>query len=217
MKLILENWRKHLGEVAAAAFLVAGEQGEKPPDNQKDVFALPIKGNCKVNAGFNQRRGSTIHGAIDQNVKPGTPVQAIADGVVTNVVDISQFMKRTNWIIRGLKLGRPVSPNYEGWLKAKYKYFRGRTSKVRKKGASLWKAGVYITIEHVLKDGSKLRTQYMHLRSTSVSKGAHVRKGQTIGASGDTAIIDSKPHLHFVTRINGRRVDPVSIIPELGC
>jgi len=216
VKLILESWQIYLKEFSPSPGGSAGHR-EDAPDAPVEVFVRPIEGNCKVNAKFGQvRPGSKAgHGAIDQNVKPGTPIRAVADGIVTNVQTISQFMRRTNRIIRGLKLGRPVSPNYEGWLRAKYKYFKGRTSKVRKKGASLWKAGVYITIEHKL-DGKILQTQYMHLKSTSVSKGAHVKKGQVIGTSGDTAIIDSNPHLHFVTKINGRRVDPVSIIPGLG-
>jgi len=214
MKLLFENWRQHLKEFSRSPGGSAGHR-EDAHDAPVEVFVWPIEGNCKVNAGFEQRRGKTIHAAIDQNVKPGTPIQAVTDGVVTNVQTISQFMRRTNRIIRGLGLGKRVSPDYVGWLRAKTKYFRGRTSKVRKKGGGSWKAGVYITIEHKL-DGKILQTQYMHLKSTSVSKGAHVKKGQVIGTSGDTAIIDSNPHLHFVTKINGRRIDPVSIIPGLG-
>jgi len=216
MKLLFENWRQHLKEFSRSPGGSAGHR-EDAHDAPVEVFVWPIEGNCKVNAEFGQvRPGSKPgHGAIDQNVKPGTPIRAVADGTVTNVQTISLFMKRTNWIIQGLRLGKRVSPDYVGWLKAK-KYFKGHTNEVRKTGGGMWKAGVYITIEHKLSDGRILQTQYMHLKSTSVSKGAHVKKGQVIGTSGDTAIIDSNPHLHFVTKINGRRVDPVSIIPGLG-
>ena len=215
MKLILESWRQHLKEFSRSPG-GSGRHHEKAQDVPVEVFVWPIEGNCKVNAGFEQRRGKTIHAAIDQNVKPGTPIQAVTDGVVTSVQTISQFMRQTNRIILGLGLGKRVSRNYEGWLKAK-KYFKGHTNEVRKTGGGMWKAGVYITIEHRLSDGKPLLSQYMHLKSTSVSKGAVVIKGQIIGTSGDTAIIDDPPHLHFVTKINGRRVDPVSIIPGLGC
>jgi murein DD-endopeptidase MepM/ murein hydrolase activator NlpD len=70
--------------------------------------------------------------------------------------------------------------------------------------------GFVIEIEHTI-DGEKYRTRYGHLTTISVSEGASVLAGWTIGASGSTGA-SSGPHLHFdvYKYINGswRVIDP---------
>ena len=69
-----------------------------------------------------------------------------------------------------------------------------------------WEAGGYgnwIELEH----DNGTRTRYAHLSSKTVSQGAHVSQGQTIGAVGSTGG-STGPHLHFEVRIGGNAVDP---------
>jgi murein DD-endopeptidase MepM/ murein hydrolase activator NlpD len=71
--------------------------------------------------------------------------------------------------------------------------------------------GRQITIEH--RDG--LKTVYGNLdRTTTVSPGDRVEKGQKIGAVGQTASIEftQTPHLRLEVQRNGARVDPNDFI-----
>jgi len=67
-------------------------------------------------------------------------------------------------------------------------------------------AGNYIKVDH----GNGYETSYSHTRAV-VSVGEKVTRGQTIGHS-DGSGIGSAPHLHFVLRIDGVRVDPQTYI-----
>jgi len=68
--------------------------------------------------------------------------------------------------------------------------------------------GNVLILEH---DGG-FYTLYGHLKSSLVSKGQYVEKGQKIALSGNTGI-SSGPHLHFELRNGEFPVDPISFLP----
>ena len=57
--------------------------------------------------------------------------------------------------------------------------------------------GKTVTIEYQRADGSKMRTQYMHLSDINVKVGDTVNAGQKIGVSGNTGTRTTGEHLHF--------------------
>jgi len=64
--------------------------------------------------------------------------------------------------------------------------------------------GNAIVVDH----GGGVATTYNHLSGFSVSTGASVNRGQTIGSVGCTGYCTG-PHLHFEVRIGGSPVDPM--------
>jgi murein DD-endopeptidase MepM/ murein hydrolase activator NlpD len=64
--------------------------------------------------------------------------------------------------------------------------------------------GNAIVVDH----GGGVATTYNHLSGFSVSGGASVNRGQTIGSVGCTGYCTG-PHLHFEVRIGGSPVDPM--------
>lgn len=64
--------------------------------------------------------------------------------------------------------------------------------------------GNYILLRH----GKHTKTLYAHLLGSIVKKGRKVKKGQIIGAVGDTGMVTG-PHLHYEIRIKGKQVNPL--------
>ncbi|GIO40070.1 hypothetical protein J41TS12_49310 [Paenibacillus antibioticophila] len=67
--------------------------------------------------------------------------------------------------------------------------------------------GNYITVSHP----SGVKTNYMHLKEISVSKGDAVKQGDTIGLLGSTGR-STGPHLHFEVIKQGTPVDPINYL-----
>ena len=73
-----------------------------------------------------------------------------------------------------------------------------------------WDSGGYgnlVVIEHP----GGVRSMYAHLSRISVSQGASVVAGNTVGAVGSTGI-SSGPHLHFELRLRGAAIDPLTAL-----
>lgn len=83
--------------------------------------------------------------------------------------------------------------------------------------ANRGEAGNMVRIDH----GERYTTEYMHLSkiSSGIKPGAHIARGQVIGAVGATGLC-SGPHLHFGFFDRGVYVDPLKItlptMPTLG-
>ena len=54
-----------------------------------------------------------------------------------------------------------------------------------------------------------------HLSSIDVKHGDVVRAGQVVGAVGATGRVTGA-HLHWAVRLNGARIDPLSLLALLG-
>lgn len=67
--------------------------------------------------------------------------------------------------------------------------------------------GNYIIIDH----GGSLATLYAHVQAIYVSPGQFVEKGEAIGEVGSTGW-STDYHLHFETRVNGSRVNPLNYV-----
>lgn len=67
--------------------------------------------------------------------------------------------------------------------------------------------GNVIVIDH----GLGLMSFYLHLSKIKVNEGELVKRGQTIGLSGQTGYVLS-PHLHLSVRINNNSIDPLKFM-----
>ncbi len=73
--------------------------------------------------------------------------------------------------------------------------------------------GMCVCIDH----GNGLVSIYKNLANTlpeGIARGADVKAGQTIGAVGDTSLIElaEAEHLHFEMTLNGKHIDPASYL-----
>jgi murein DD-endopeptidase MepM/ murein hydrolase activator NlpD len=72
-------------------------------------------------------------------------------------------------------------------------------------------SGNRITIDHGYINGQHVTTRYHHLSAFNVAQGQNVAKGQIIGWTGETGKVTG-PHVHFEVRIDGKAVNPMSIL-----
>lgn len=75
----------------------------------------------------------------------------------------------------------------------------------------LYYTGGTVTIDH----GMGLISLFAHLSSIDVEKGTTVQAGDLVGKVGATGRVTGA-HLHWTVRLNGTRVDPLSVLAVLG-
>jgi len=75
----------------------------------------------------------------------------------------------------------------------------------------LYFSGNTIVIDH----GLGLFSLFAHLQTMDVQVGAAVSSGDVLGKVGATGRVTG-PHLHWAVRLNGARVDPLSLLAVLG-
>ena len=75
----------------------------------------------------------------------------------------------------------------------------------------LYFAGGSVLIDH----GAGVFSQMAHLSRIDVAEGAEVKRGQVVGRVGATGRVTG-PHLHWAVRVNGARVDGLSLLATLG-
>jgi murein DD-endopeptidase MepM/ murein hydrolase activator NlpD len=69
--------------------------------------------------------------------------------------------------------------------------------------------GNVLVIDH----GYGVKTRYGHLSKLEVKTGDHVKRGQVVGAVGNTGR-STGPHLHYEVRVNGIPENPRKFILE---
>lgn len=144
----------------------AGANSDTLPD-----FSMPTSGELSMDYSdsvpvFSQTMNDyRTHLGVDIMCELGTPVSAVADGVVTNVWN-DPFM------------GTSVSIEHSGNA-----------------------VSIYKNLDSEVGDG--------------IIIGASVKKGDIIGAVGETSMneLAEEPHLHYEMKINGKHVDPKEHLP----
>jgi murein DD-endopeptidase MepM/ murein hydrolase activator NlpD len=74
-----------------------------------------------------------------------------------------------------------------------------------------WKNGYGYCV--FLDHGNGLKTAYGHASKLYVKRGQSVEAGQRIAAVGSTGF-STGPHVHLEVRINGRLVNPATVLPK---
>jgi murein DD-endopeptidase MepM/ murein hydrolase activator NlpD len=74
----------------------------------------------------------------------------------------------------------------------------------------LYFTGNTVVIDH----GAGLLSLFAHLRAITVRESDSVTAGTVIGEVGATGRVTG-PHLHWTVRLNGARVDPMSLLAVL--
>jgi murein DD-endopeptidase MepM/ murein hydrolase activator NlpD len=113
---------------------------------------------------------------------------------------------------RSILNGQPRSP-HSG---ADFSSAAGTPIKAPNGGRVVLAGDRYFTGNTVMIDhGLGLFSLFAHLSEMSVKDGAMVRTGDVIGKVGATGRVTG-PHLHWSVRLNGARIDPLSLLAALG-
>lgn len=131
---------------------------------------------------FGNSRGR-MHNGCDLKAAIGTPIFAMFDGTISNVVN--SFNNETSW--------------------SDYEDVYGGSEAIRGAGNKLW-------IQSTLSDGSTIIIKVFHLSTVFALPGANVEAGDIIGLVGTTGSACSPscagPHLHIEVWKNGVPINP---------
>jgi murein DD-endopeptidase MepM/ murein hydrolase activator NlpD len=113
---------------------------------------------------------------------------------------------------RSIFNGEPRSP-HSG---ADFQGAAGTPVKAPNSGRIVLAADLYFTGNTVVVDhGAGLFSLFAHLRAINVREGDVVATNAVLGELGATGRVTG-PHLHWAVRLNGARVDPLSLLALLG-
>ena len=133
------------------------------------------------------------------------PVEPMWNGSFLKPVDgeiIGTFGRRS--VINN----QPRSPHTGVDLRGK----KGTPVKASNNGKVVLTANHFFTGNTVILDhGGEIKSMYFHLDKILVKIGDTVRRGEVIGLVGSTGRVTG-PHLHWGVRVNGARVNPMSLI-----
>jgi murein DD-endopeptidase MepM/ murein hydrolase activator NlpD len=113
---------------------------------------------------------------------------------------------------RSIYNGQPRNP-HSG---ADFQGAAGTPVKTPNSGRVVLAGDLYFTGNTVVIDhGGGLFSLFAHLRAINVHEGDSVATGSVLGELGATGRVTG-PHLHWAIRVNGARVDPLSLLALLG-
>ena len=162
------------------------------------ALVYPVAGPARVVGRWGDSRGRRTHRGVDimplgQGAQVFAPVRALAAGTVIVARDAHQFEARGGRLLRGdrserredLRLPRTLHlPGYGVVHPLSANYGPGRT-------------GLWVAVAHGPGPLAGKTSHYMHLAAVRVRVGQRVRAGEELGRVGSTAILSSRPHLHF--------------------
>jgi murein DD-endopeptidase MepM/ murein hydrolase activator NlpD len=114
----------------------------------------------------------------------------------------------TNFGLRRVINGQPRNPHTGLDLRGE----KGTPVLASNSGAVVLVDALFFSGKSVILDhGWGFYSMYFHLSETLAGEGDRIRKGAVLGRVGSTGR-STRPHLHWAVRINGARVDPLSLL-----
>jgi len=114
----------------------------------------------------------------------------------------------TGFGLRRVINGQPRNPHTGVDLRGE----KGTPVKACNSGVAVLVAPLFFSGNSVILDhGWGIYSMYFHLSDTLAVEGDRVRTGAVLGRVGSTGR-STRPHLHWAVRINGARVDPLSLL-----
>jgi murein DD-endopeptidase MepM/ murein hydrolase activator NlpD len=115
----------------------------------------------------------------------------------------AQFADERSYIYKGKKVDQQMHLGFDLSVTRHVEVAASNSGKVVFAG-DLGIYGNCVVVEH----GYGLQSIYAHLSRIAVKQGDEVKRGQSIGNSGDTGLAGGD-HLHFSMQVNGIQVTPV--------
>jgi murein DD-endopeptidase MepM/ murein hydrolase activator NlpD len=147
-----------------------------------------------------KRLKSLLKGYRDERLWSGSFVRPV-QGAVT-----------TGFGLRRIINGQPRSPHTGVDLRAQ----EGTPVRACNRGIVALVADQFFSGKSVVLDhGWGMYSMYFHLSAAVVKEGDYVARGALLGRAGSTGRATG-PHLHWGIRLNGARIDPLSLIELAG-
>ena len=216
------TWRVLVGidlDVAAGPHPVSIDAGASP-DVSRTTYPLVVRAKrfptrtltvdgAFVNppASVNERIAAEA-AVLERLWRVSSPVQAWPSGFVRPVPDPANSAFGTRSIYNGQPRGAHGGADFSSAAGTPVKAPNGGRVAIAR---DLYFTGNTVIIDH----GLGMFSTFAHLSAIDVHEGDMAAAGQPIGRVGATGRVTG-PHLHWGVRLNGARVDPLSILAILG-